>query len=77
MLGNQNISAFQEESHGVKYQRRFEELLNDVGMYLFIYTSSLICFQCTLSLPSEKIRKPYAFLMFSWGGERLRWKRIG
>ena len=33
--------------------------------------------QCILSLPPKNIRKPYAFLMFSGGRERVRWKRMG
>ena len=32
--------------------------------------------QCTLSMQSDKIRKPYAFLMFSGGRERLHWDRM-
>ena len=31
-----------------------------------------ICFQCTLSLPPENISKPYGFLMFSRGRERVQ-----
>ena len=33
--------------------------------------------QCTLSLPSENIRKPYGFLIFSGGRERVLWERMG
>ena len=35
-----------------------------------------ICFQCTLSLLSENIRKPYGFLMFSGDRERVHLKQI-
>ena len=35
-----------------------------------------ICSQCTLSLLSENIRKPYGFLMFSGGRERVHLKQI-
>ena len=33
--------------------------------------------QCTLSLPPENIRKPYGFLMFLGGKERMHWERMG
>ena len=33
-----------------------------------------ICSQCTVSLPPENIRKPYGFLMFSGGRERVHWE---
>ena len=32
--------------------------------------------QCTLSLPPEN-RKPYSFLMFSEGRERVHWEQMG
>ena len=31
----------------------------------------------TFSLPPENIRKPYGFLMFSKGRERVHWERMG
>ena len=31
----------------------------------------------TFSLPPENIRKPYGFLMFSKGKERVHWERMG
>ena len=34
-------------------------------------------FQCTFSLTTGNIRKPYGFLMFSGGRERVYWERIG
>ena len=36
-----------------------------------------ICFQCTLSLPPENVRKPAGFMTFSGGRERLHWERTG
>ena len=33
--------------------------------------------QCTLFLPTENIRKPYGFLMFSGGREGVYWERMG
>ena len=36
-----------------------------------------ICFQCTLPLPSENIRKPYSFWMFSGVRERVHWEQAG
>ena len=35
-----------------------------------------ICSQCTLSLPPQNIRKPYSFLMFSGGRERVHWEQM-
>ena len=35
-----------------------------------------ICSQCTLSLPPENIRKPYGFLMFSGGTEKVHWEQM-
>ena len=34
-------------------------------------------FQCILFLPSENIRKPYGFLMFSGSRERVHWEWMG
>ena len=56
-----------------------------VGHYLLTRSSCVratlnklltICFQCTLSLPPENIRKPYVFLIFSGGRERLHWEQM-
>ena len=33
--------------------------------------------QCTLSLSPENIRKPYGFLMFSEGKEKVHWEQMG
>ena len=33
--------------------------------------------QCTLSLPPDKIIKPYGFLMFSGGRKRVHLERMG
>ena len=47
----------------------------------FVLQSSInlqpICFQCTLFLPPENIRKPYGFLMFSGGREKVHWEQMG
>ena len=40
-------------------------------------TDQPILSQCTLSLPPENIRKPYGFLVFSGGRERVHWERMG
>ena len=36
-----------------------------------------ICSQYTRSLTLKNIRKPYGFLMFSGGGERVPWEQMG
>ena len=36
-----------------------------------------ICSQCTLSLSPENIRKPYGFLMFSGGTEKVHVAEMG
>ena len=36
-----------------------------------------ICSQCNLFQPPKNIRKPYGFLMFSGGRERVCWEPIG
>ena len=33
--------------------------------------------ECTLSLPPKNIRKPYGFLMFPGGRERVHWEQMG
>ena len=39
-------------------------------------TSEFICFQCTLLLLPENVRKPYDFLMLSRGRERMFWEQM-
>ena len=43
--------------------------------YFYFKQYKPICSQCTLSLPTENIRKPYSFLMFSGGRERVHWEQ--
>ena len=42
---------------------------------LLVSTSSIRS-QYTISLPSENIRKPYGFLMFSEVREKVHWERL-
>ena len=43
----------------------------------FARSGKLIFSQCTLSPPSENIRKPSGFLMPLGGRERLHWEQMG
>ena len=45
-----------------------------VRIYKFMLTH---LFPMTLSLPTENIRKPDGFLMFSGGRERVHWEQMG
>ena len=36
--------------------------------------SEPICSQCILSLPTDHMRKPYGFLVFSVGRETVHWE---
>ena len=46
-----------------------------LGLTAFSYLH--ICSQCTVSLPPEKIRKTYNFLMSSGDKEKVHWERTG
>ena len=52
-----------------------QSIIREVPKYAVILPSFLflepILSRCTLSLRPENIRKPYGFLMFSWGRERM------
>ena len=43
----------------------------------FSLTHSFPMHPFSTSPPSENIRKPYGFLMFSGGRERVHWERMG
>ena len=47
------------------------------GDPLAITRNKLIRSQCILSLTSENNKRPYGFLMFSGGRERVHWERMG
>ena len=59
------------------------QLINQIiQTYYFINSKILrwlltyLCPQCTLPLPSENIRKPYGFLTFCGGRERVHWEQM-
>ena len=46
------------------------------SLTLFFFTYVQQQYQCALSVPPESIRKPYGFLMFSGGREKVHWEQM-
>ena len=44
---------------------------------MLVLANQPILSQCTLSLPPKTIKKPYGFLMFPGGKERVHWEKMG
>ena len=66
-----------------KKSHAIHQLINQIiQTYYFINSKILrwlltyLCPQCTLSLPPENIRKPYGFLTFWRGRERVHWEQM-
>ena len=55
------------------WKKAVELLSNISSIMIFSYIPLFIRSQCTLSLPTENIKKPYSFLMVSGGRERVCW----
>ena len=76
-MWNIESKCVKNKRHYVNVHQQTTYFLQTLTYFSHSMQYSPICFQCTLSLLPENIRKPYDFLMFSRGNEKVHWVQMG